>query len=414
VEIDVYEPSAVEVSVAGVDPQEVGRRRQRLLGSVGGDEAGPTVVCCAALHGDEPSGVLALGRVFDELERRRPSLRGEVVGIAGNLAALVESRRFIAADLNRHWLAENLERARQAAAVELADEDRELRELLDTLHEVFGRARAEVYFLDLHTSSAAGDPFVCVGDTLRNRAFAEQFRMPVILGLEECIDGSLLEYVNDLGHVTIGVEAGQHRADSSVDRHESFVWLALVAAGVVSAADVPDLEGHRRRLHDASHRLDRFLEVRHRHPIVAADEFEMVTGFSNFQSVAAGELLAHDRSGEIRAPESGRILLPLYQGLGSDGYFIAREVRSFWLRLSAALRWLGLDSVLHWLPGVRRHPEREATLIIDTGLARWFALELFHLLGYRKRRSENGKLVISRRRFDHHPPAAAHEGAITR
>jgi len=401
----VHGSSGVEVLVAAVDPREVGRRRQRLLGSVRGSEPGPTVVCCAALHGDEPSGILALGRVFDELERRRPPLRGEVVGVAGNLTALVEGRRFIAADLNRHWLAGNLERARAAAPGELTHEDRELRELLDTLHELFTRARGAVYFLDLHTSSAAGDPFVCVGDTLRNRAFAEQFRVPVILGLEECIDGSLLEYVNDLGHVTVGVEAGQHRADSSVDRHVSFVWLALVAAGAVSPAEVPDLEGHRRRLSDASRQLHGFLEVRHRHPIVAADEFAMLQGFSNFQSVAAGDLLAHDRSGEIRAPESGRILLPLYQGLGSDGYFIAREVRSFWLRVSSGLRRLGLDSLLHWLPGVRRHPDREATLIIDTGLARWLALEVFHLLGYRKRRSEGGKLVVSRRRFDHNLPA---------
>ena len=49
----------------------------------------------------------------------------------------------------------------------------------------------------------------------------------------------------------------------------------------------------------------------------------------------------------------------------------------------------------------------KSTLIIDTTLARWFALEGFHLLGYRKRRSEEGKLVVSRRRFDHRSPRVA-------
>ena len=62
---------------------------------------------------------------------------------------------------------------------------------------------------------------------------------------------------------------------------------------------------------------------------------------------------------------------------------------------------LGLDRVVHWFPGVRRHPNNKETLVIDTGVARWFALEVFHLLGYRKRRSEYGKLIVSRRKFDH-------------
>ncbi|MGD8331380.1 MAG: aspartoacylase, partial [Acidobacteriota bacterium] len=234
--------------------------------------------------------------------------------------------------------------------------------------------------------------------------FAEEFCVPIILGLEEQIDGSLLEYVNNLGHVTMGAEAGQHRAASSVDHHEAFVWLALVNAGLLEAADAPDLESLRRRLREASHHLHGFMEVRHRHPIVAEDEFRMEEGFANFEYIDAGQLLAHDRRGEILAVESGRILLPLYQGLGSDGFFIGREVDTFWLRLSALLRRLKLDRVVHWLPGVERHPTRDATLIIHTDLAHWLALEVFHLLGYRKRRSEDGLLVVSRRRFDFAPP----------
>jgi succinylglutamate desuccinylase len=226
----------------------------------------------------------------------------------------------------------------------------------------------------------------------------------VILGLEEQIDGAVLEYVNNLGHVTVGVEAGQHRAGSSVDHHEAAVWLALAGSGAVDPADVPDLDRHRMRLRRASHRAHGFMEVRHRHPIVPEDEFRMEEGFMNFQHVEQGQLLARDRNGDIHAAESGRILLPLYQGLGSDGFFIAREVKTFWLRVSSLLRRLRLDRVLHWLPGVHRHPQRDATLIIHTELARWFALEVFHLLGYRKRREEEGVLVVSRRRFDYRLP----------
>jgi len=383
-----------------MSPRELGKKRQRIIGSLSGTDPGSTVVCTAAVHGDEPSGVLALQRVFRALEERQPTIRGEFTGVAGNLSALVEDTRFLSADLNRHFMPDNLRRVLVEPAEGLSAEDREMRELLDALAAVFDRSRGAVHLLDLHTSSADGDPFVCVGDTLRNRAFAEKFCVPVILGLEECIDGSLLEYVNNLGHVTVGVEGGQHRAASSVDHHEACVWIALVNAGVIDAGDVPELDAHRQRLRDASNGLHGFLEVRHRHPIVPEDDFRMKEGFTNFEHISAGDLLAHDRRGEVRAVEDGRILLPLYQGLGSDGFFIARAVHTFWLRVSTGLRRLGPDRILHWLPGVRKHPERAATLVVDTKVARWFAPEVFHLLGYRKRRSEEGRLVVSRRLFD--------------
>ncbi len=387
-------------------PRDLGARRQRVIGAVRGETAGPTLVCTGSLHGDEPSGVLALQRILRLLEEHQLPIRGEFVALAGNLSAMVADERYLSDDLNRHWSPDNIRRARETELETLSDEDRELRELLDALHELFERSGGELHFLDLHTSSADGQPFVCIGDTLRNRRFAEKFCVPVILGLEEQIDGSLLEYVNNLGYITVGVEGGQHRAETSVDHHEAVVWLALVSAGLLRESEVPEIDTYRQRLRRVSRDLTGFMEVRHRHPIEPADEFAMEEGFTNFQHIRAGQLLAHDRVGEVHAAEGGRILLPLYQGLGSDGFFIARDVNSFWLRLSSGLRRLGLDRALHWLPGVRRHPEREGTLIIDTHLARWFALEVFHLLGYRKRRSVEGKLVVSRRLFDHRPPEA--------
>ena len=80
-----------------------------------------------------------------------------------------------------------------------------------------------------------------------------------------------------------------------------------------------------------------------------------------------------------------------------DGFFIARAVRTFWLRVSTGMRWLGVDRTLHWLPGVRKHPDREATLVIDTRLARWFALEVFHLLGFRRASKTKETLVVTPR-----------------
>ena len=69
------------------------------------------------------------------------------------------------------------------------------------------------------------------------------------------------------------------------------------------------------------------VEIRSRHAIEPADRFTMVPGYVSFQPITQDELLAHDREGPIRAPEDGMILLPLYQGLGEDGFFTCRTVR---------------------------------------------------------------------------------------
>ncbi|MGD2116193.1 MAG: succinylglutamate desuccinylase/aspartoacylase family protein, partial [Acidobacteriota bacterium] len=58
----------------------------RVLGRRAGDP-GPTVFVTAMLHGNEPAGALAFRRVFEHIERHDLPVRGELVGVAGNLAA---------------------------------------------------------------------------------------------------------------------------------------------------------------------------------------------------------------------------------------------------------------------------------------------------------------------------------------
>jgi hypothetical protein len=140
--------------------------------------------------------------------------------------------------------------------------------------------------------------------------------------------------------------------------------------------------------------------VRDRHAIGAGDQFVMEPGYTNFQVVERGQLLAHDRHGEIRARENGYMLMPLYQSQGTDGFFLVREVKPFWLNLAAGMRRLRLEVVLPWLPGIRRHPEQPETLIVNAKIARWFVIELFHLLGFRRQRADGENLIVSRRPHD--------------
>ena len=76
---------------------------RRVLGRVSGEEPGPTLVCIGGIHGNEPAGVEALKRVFATIASTRVRVRGELVGLAGNLAALARNRRYIESDLNRRW-----------------------------------------------------------------------------------------------------------------------------------------------------------------------------------------------------------------------------------------------------------------------------------------------------------------------
>ncbi len=126
----------------------------------------------------------------------------------------------------------------------------------------------------------------------------------------------------------------------------------------------------------------------------------MRPGFQNFEAIREGQPLADDADGVVVAPEDGRIFLPLYQDLGDDGFFVVRPVRPVWLRVSSLLRHLRLHSLARLLPGVRRSRRRPDTLLVDSRVARWYVVELFHLLGFRKRREALGFYAFTRRRHD--------------
>ena len=68
------------------------------------------------------------------------------------------------------------------------------------------------------------------------------------LSLEEALEGTLLDYLDELGAVSIAFEGGQHSDPGSVAHHEAILWVALVAAGCVSRRDAPDLPARVERL----------------------------------------------------------------------------------------------------------------------------------------------------------------------
>lgn len=373
----------------------------RILDRYDGQEPGALLICMGGMHGNEPSGVLALRRIFDRLRENQIPIRGSLLGLCGNLRALAVGERFLDRDLNRAW-----KRTRVEKLDELQDncaETLEQRELLKVLRDAVDGHEGPVYFLDLHTSSAPGEPFACIGDTIRNRRFARSFPVPVILGLEEQLEGSLLEHLNNAGVITMGFEGGQHDADSSVDNHEAAVWRALVGSKCLSERDCRFAREAAALLEERRKGLPQWLGIRYRHALDGDEGFVMRPGFRNFRRLQPSEVLADDsRQGEIEARYRSRILLPLYQGQGNDGFFLALDIHPWWLVASRWMRRLRMDRLVHLFPGVRRirSGTGQEALHVDRRVARWFLVEVFHLLGYRKRRIHGEHFLVERRCHD--------------
>jgi succinylglutamate desuccinylase len=364
----------------------------RVLGRVRGPRPGPTVIGVGGLHGNEPAGVLALVRVLEELKWRSGQVSGEFVGLAGNRAALASGRRYLSRDLNRSWTPGGLVAAREAGPGR-SPEDHEQVELHAAIQEVMADARGPVFLLDLHTTSGPGGPFSTILDSLRSRRFALGIPVPLIVGLGELVEGTLLGYMANLGVPGIVFEGGKHDNLSSVDSSEAGIWLALAQAGVLDRTVFPEVNESRDRLSEETRDLPRAMELKYRHPIKMDEGFQMLPGLRSFQRVGEGEILARDRTGPVRAPLGGRLLMPLYQTQGEDGFFLIREFHPSWLKVSEFLRRTRVDRILHWFPGIRRDSEGEG-MVVNRRTARWFTLEILHLLGYRKEVDQGDRLVV--------------------
>ena len=92
--------------------------------------------------------------------------------------------------------------------------------------------------------------------------------------------------------------------------------------------------------------------------------------------------------------------MPLYQNSGEDGFFIVRKVPLWALKLSSVLRQINFEHALTWLPGVKRDSSQPHALIVNKKVARILAVEIFHLLGYRRKKDDGDTMIFSRREID--------------
>ena len=367
----------------------------RELGRIVSGRPGPVLVCVAALHGNEPSGVEALRIIFDEFADLQLD-RGALIGLVGNRRALAKGVRYLAEDLNRAWLPARVQGLREGRAA-VGPEDDEIAELDRALREARKLSTGPAYVLDLHSTSGPGKAFTTLDDSLVNRRFAFSFPVPAVVGLEETLSGTLLGMLTHEGWTNAGFESGQHKDPDSVVRARAAIWIAMESAGLINPDTRPEVIAARTALREEHQDMPRVVAVRSRRRVVPEDQYLSKPGLASFQPVTAGQVLGYDRKGPVHAAEDSLLLMPLYQEQGHEGFFLVRPIRMFWLRLSTHLRRLELERYIHWLPGVQRHPAADSTFVINRRYARWRAMEFFHLLGFRRVTVDGDRLIVERR-----------------
>lgn len=306
----------------------------RIIGTYEGTEKGPLFVSTGGIHGNETAGVVALHTVFTLLEREaliNPefTFRGRFVGLKGNIAALAKKERYLDQDMNRIWIPEKIAANRQEDPSRLTSEEKELLDILATVQQEIDHYQPErLVWLDLHTTTAGGGIFSISDNRQDSLSIATGLHAPVITGMLDSLEGTLMHYVRDdnfgLPSVSVTFEAGQHNDPLSVNRAIAALINCLRATEMVPADIVENR--HDKLLIEYSRDLPKLARLIHIHHVREGDDFHMMPNYENFMSVKKGELLAHDRFGPVYCPHDALILMPLYQQQGSEGYFLLKTI----------------------------------------------------------------------------------------
>lgn len=319
---------------------------QRKIGHYEGNKHGDLIIAIGAMHGNEPAGVHALQMLFDMLQKeplRNPAFQfsGRLVGLIGNVQAFERRQRYVKKDLNRQLTPENIDEGRNSLLRHVFEEtpqwirslqqytpvfeDLELIELIETIeNEIVSYNPKRLIVLDLHTTSADGGIFSIVADDPESLALAETLHAPVVMGMIGAVGGSTLHYFTEknmgIPTVAMAFESGKH--DDLYSTRRAVAWLVHVLRSVGSISQYDVENRHEIILKNYSLNLPQTVQFLDYHPITPADEFKMFGNFRNFQPVRKGEILAKDRNGFIIAPQDCRVLMPLYQTQGSEGFFL--------------------------------------------------------------------------------------------
>ena len=367
----------------------------RIIAHIEGHSKGATMVFFAGIHGNETAGVFALDEVLKAITP--DMVNGHIYGISGNLQALHKNLRYVDKDLNRLWTKTQLKSLQYKNDYNI--EEQEQKELFLLLEHIISTHSGPFYFIDFHTTSSKTLPFITINDALINRKFSRLFPVPIVLGIEEYLDGPLLSYINELGYVSLGFESGRHDDKQSIENCTYFIHLALAYANIIPKDTQAKFQEHYHKLKFNANSLSEVFEVTHLHRIKHDEVFAMKPGFKSFQKIKKGTTIATSNTININWWCNAWLFMPLYQSKGEEGFFMIKPINPIFLKLSSVLRRLRFDNILVLCPGVSWESKTKEALKVNLKVAKFLAKPLFHLLGYRNKTiSANHLLLYNRER----------------
>lgn len=301
---------------------------KRLIGEYGEYNSGTLFIVLAGIHGNEKAGIFAMERIFEYFSINKIDFKGKLVALKCNLTALEINQRFIHKDLNRQWYDSKIKKLSALPFGMLnTAEDREQVQLLDYIQHILAQQenKQDIVMIDLHTTSAEGACMTITNDHPKSVEYARMLPVPVISEMTSVLNGTTLEYFENMGIPGIAYEAGQHDDIESIERMKYGLVSLFLKAGILDNSQSLFFEEGIERLRKYNEGLPYVVNVTYHHAIEEEDEFVMRKGYQNFDKINKGEYLADDKKGKILAPNTGMILMPLYQKKGNDGFFIVEK-----------------------------------------------------------------------------------------
>ncbi len=383
----------IKVKISALKKEiDVGRE----IGEIKGKKQSPTIIIIAGIHGNETSGLYSVQKVVNTIIEQNIELQGNFYALSGNMNALKKGVRYEEIDLNRIWTHSHI-RYIQNNTNEFSNDVNEKIVLYKIVKEILHRDKGPFYFIDMHSTSAITSPFITISDSINNRKYSSKFPVPVILGIEEYLEGPFLSFINEFGHVALGFEAGQHDDIKAIKCSEAFIWMSLVNSGCLKKKKVKDYNKYEKLLAELSPLKGEFFEIDFRHQILRNEEFIMKPNFNNFDIISKNQLLGSSNNSLVFAPLKGRIFMPLYQNQGDDAFFVVTKISKFWLLLSKFLRHIQFYHFLKLLPGIRQYRPNRHVLVVNRKTAKFLATDIFHLFGYRKKIYKEGQWLFIKR-----------------
>ena len=310
---------------------------KRIIGTYSEGIPGPLVFLIAGMHGNEKAGIKASEWLLKMLEVEhitQPDFRfkGTLVALTGNVEAVRQGLRYIDRDLNRIWRPTRIRSLLRGDSMPYCHEEGEMLDLIKTMRSIIEQTDAtRIVVIDLHTTSAHGGIFAVPSESDQSLALALSIHAPVVKGMIAGIKGAGLQYFDaypwGIPAAAISFEAGEHQDPQSVYISIAAVINVLRNIGSINPQDVKSR--HLQLLKDHSKDLPVLCQLEYIYKIEDPECFSMIPGFTNFQKVTRGTLMAFDHDKPVLCPFDAYLLMPLYQKKGNDGFFLVSKSEEY-------------------------------------------------------------------------------------